>query len=113
MTADSQGLSALQVVLVELAALHDRREMSALVLQQVQIVQRVALDHQKIGQRAGCDNAQLAGPIQQRRVGCGCGGDDLVGRQGLGADRELERLELVQPARKIGAEAQGDSGRLA
>src|SRR3546814_9037709 len=51
-----------QAVLVESAALDDRREVPALALQQGDVIQRVVVDHDQIGPGARLDDAELAGP---------------------------------------------------
>src|SRR3546814_18132731 len=51
-----------QAVLVESAALDDRREVPALALQQGDVIQRVVVDPDQIGPGARLDDAALAGP---------------------------------------------------
>src|SRR5258706_13798511 len=49
-----------QPALVELAALHDGCEMLALVLQEPEVLQRIPVDHDQIGEGAGLEGAKLA-----------------------------------------------------
>src|SRR5215475_14861043 len=50
-----------QEILVDLAVLHDHNEAPGRVLNELDILQRVAIDEQKIGKGTGFDYAQLAG----------------------------------------------------
>src|SRR5262245_45445177 len=49
-----------QRVLVEAAALHDGGEVRAAILEQAEILQRIAVDHQQVGEGAGLDDAEFA-----------------------------------------------------
>ena len=59
--------SIVQPALVELAGLHDDGEVLALILEQRQILQRIAVDHQEIGEGAGRERADLALQAQDLR----------------------------------------------
>src|ERR1700738_1893334 len=102
-----------QRVLVELAALHDNRQMRPLLGEDRDIPQRVAVDDEEIGEGAGGDDAELALALQQPRLDQRDGGDDLGRRQRLGADQELARLVDLELAEKVAAEADLDARRLA
>ena len=76
--------------------------MRAAVLEQAEVLQRIAVDHQKIGKGAGFDHAELAllahdlGADQGRRA------DDVDGGHHLAADLELAGLLVLERAQKIG-----------
>src|SRR3546814_3752102 len=89
-----------QAVLVESAALDDRREVPALALQQGDVIQRVVVDHDQIGPGARLDDAELAGPPHHLGADQGRRADDLQRRYHLGADRELPALLVEQGERK-------------
>ena len=45
---------------MELAGLHDHRQVGALVEEQLELLQRIAVDHDQVGEGAGLDDAELA-----------------------------------------------------
>src|SRR4029078_4111184 len=52
-------VSHLKSVLVEHAAFHDGGKMRALVLEEPEVLERIAVDDDEIGERAGLDHAEL------------------------------------------------------
>src|SRR5262245_38267594 len=89
-TADAMAL--VQSVLMELAALHDRAEMFALLLEQAEVLQRVAIDHDEVGIGAGFQRADFPFHAYDTRAGRGRGADDFDRAQHLAANRELAAL---------------------
>src|ERR1041384_1774078 len=102
-TADAMML--VQSVLVELAALHDRAEMFALLLEQAEILQWIAVDHDEVGAGPSLQRADLALLAHDLRAdGCRLP-DDLDRREHFGAEQELAALFHLQRAEQIGAVA--------
>src|SRR6266404_7987230 len=94
---------SIERVLVELAGLHDHRQMGALIEEQLELLQRIAVDHDQVGEGAGLDDAELA--LLAQHLGADGGGlaDDLERLQHLGAEHELAALLDLELAQKIAA----------
>src|SRR5262245_37620974 len=86
-TADAMAL--VESVLMKFAALHDGTEMLALLLEQAEVLQRIAVDHDEVGVGAGLQRADFPIHAHDARAGRGRGADDLDRAQHLAADREL------------------------
>src|SRR5258708_11833056 len=104
---------SVQPVLVKAPALHDDREVSAFFLKQLQVLERIAVDDEQIGERARLQAAELA--LHADDLGADRGGrtDDLGRRQHLGAKRELVRLRDLQLSEQVGAVGDRDTVTLA
>src|SRR5262245_53030723 len=92
---------------------HDRRQMRSLVLQQLQILERIATDNQQIRAGTGHQLAELSLTLQDLGVDPGRRADDLARRFPLPfvvADQGLAALLLVQRAKQVGAEADLNAG---
>src|SRR5262245_4329805 len=113
MMAVVRRLPSLQPVLVESAALHDHRKVLALPLQQLQVLQRIAVDDEQVGKGARLQAAELALHAHDLGADRGSRADDLGRRQHLRAERELLRLRHLQLAEQIGAVCDRDAVTLA
>src|SRR5690349_107340 len=109
----SMPASRPQRVLVELPTLHDDGQMRALLGEKRDVLERVAVDDEKIGEGARRDDSELPFSLQQPRIDQRRGADDLGRRERFGADQELARLIDLQLPQEIAAEADLDSRRLA
>ena len=98
---------------MELAGLHDHRQVRALVEEELELLERIAVDHDQVGQRAGCDGAELAVHAQDLRADGRGLADDLDRLQHLGAMDELQALVDLQRAQQVGAVAHLHAGLLA
>src|ERR1700722_14645940 len=58
--SDLNPSSLFQRILVELAGLHDHRQMGALIEEQLELLQRIAVDEDEIGEGARLHDAELA-----------------------------------------------------
>src|SRR5690348_617603 len=110
MTASAGRL--LERILVELAGLHDHRQVLALVEEELEILQRIAVDHDQVGKSTGLDDAELAFLPQdlgadRRRLP-----DDLERLQHLGAENELAALLDLELAQQVAAVADLHAGLL-
>src|SRR5262245_10875415 len=87
--------------------------MRSLVLQQLQILERIAVDSQEIGAGTGDQLAQAPLPLEDPGVDPGRRADDLARRFPIPfvvPDQEFAALLLVQLAEQVGAEADLDAG---
>src|SRR5450755_1049594 len=97
--------SVLQLVLVEAAALDDRRQMRTLVLEQAQILVGVAVDNEQVCVGAGHDLAEQARTLHDLGIDDRRGVDDFVRLHRLGSDQELAALIDLELAEEVAAEA--------
>lgn len=97
-------------VLDEAPAFHDRGQVASLLLEHTEISQRIAINHQKIGEGARLDNAELPLHAHDFRIDGGGGGERLRGRQHLSLEQEFKRLVLVKRAQEVAAVAYAHSG---
>src|SRR5262249_18467130 len=93
----------LQPVLVEAPALHDDAEIFALLLQNAEVLERVAVDDEEIGKGTGLEAAELAHLAHDLRPDQRGGADDLDRPLHLRADDELARLLGLQLPQEVGA----------
>src|SRR5450755_3038557 len=105
--------SALQLVLVEAAALDDRRQMRTLVLEEAQILGGIAVDDEQICVGARHDLAELSRTLNDLGVDDSRGVDDFVRLHHLRPDQELAALVILHLAEQIAAEADLHAGRTA
>src|SRR5689334_5110152 len=89
------GTTSLQPVLVEASGLHDDRKVSALLLQQLEVLERVAVDDNQVGKGALLQTADLALHACDLGADRGSRADDLRRRQYLCAQCELLRLRYL------------------
>jgi hypothetical protein len=94
-------------------ALHDDRKVLALSREQFQILERVAVDDEQIGEGARLQAADLALHAGDLGADRGRGADDLGRRQHLRAQRKLLRLRHLQLAEQVGAVGDRDAVTLA
>src|ERR1043165_7606118 len=87
--------------------------MRALIAKQPQIAQRIAVDEQKIGARAGLDDAEASFLTHDLRADERCLADDLDRAQHLSADEELTALLDLERAEQIAAVTDRHTGALA
>src|SRR3954464_8189218 len=98
---------------METAALHDHAEVTALVLKHREVLQRIAVDQDEVGEGAGLERPELAflaqhlGPDRRRRA------DDLDWRNRLPAQHELAALINLERAEEIAAVGHWYPGALA
>ena len=84
-----------------------------LILQEPEVVERVAVDHQDVREGALGDHPELALGPHDFGVGSSGRDYDLVRGQHLGADQELARLILLGGAQEVGSQAHAHAGLLA
>ena len=87
--------------------------MGALVEEQLELLERIAVDHDQVGEGAGLDDAELALVAQDLGADGGGLADDLDRLQHLGAEHELAALLDLELAQKVAAVADLHAGLLA
>src|SRR5262245_23844183 len=96
------GDSSLQPILVKKAALHDHRQVLALPLQQLQILEGIAVDDKQIRKCVRLHTTDLALHAHNLRTDRRGRTDDLGRRQHLRTQRKFLRLRHLQLAEQIG-----------
>src|SRR5215469_7112833 len=104
---DLRARRSAEPVLVELPTLHDGREVRALVLEELEIVDRIAVDDEEISESAGGDHTQL--PLLTQHAGRHRRGrlDDLERLHHLTPDQELTALLVLELAKQVAAVRDG------
>src|SRR5215471_116890 len=102
-----------QAMLVKYATLHDGGQVRALVLEQLEVVERVAVHQKEVGEGPRGNHPELALLAEQSRRNRGCRLDDLEGLHHLTADQELAALLVLQLSEEIAAVCDGHTGPLA
>src|SRR5690606_14168897 len=87
---------SVETVLLDDAVLDDQRDVTPLPLEQENIAQRIAVDHDDVGDCPFGDDAEFSLAVEDLRVHGGRLADDLVSRQDLGAYGEFARLLLPE-----------------
>src|SRR5471032_2733021 len=100
-----RGFESLQRILMKLAGLHDHRQVAALVEEELELLQRIAIDHDQVGIGTRLDDAELAFLAQDLRADGRGLADDLQRLQHLAPEDEFAALLDLQWAQQIGAEA--------
>src|SRR6185295_6919293 len=93
--------------------LHDDRQVLALTGQQFELPDRIAVDDQEVGERAGLHHSEPAGHAHDLGTDDRGLPDDLDRRKNLAAQQELAALIDLQLAEEIAAVAYGHAGALA
>src|SRR5438477_4341253 len=102
-----------QAVLVEAAGLQNHRQVLALAGQQFDILDRIAVDDEDIGEGARLHHAELAGHTQNFGAYERGLANDLDRRQNLAAEQEFAALVDLQLAEKIAAVSHWHAGTFA
>src|SRR5471032_2737268 len=100
-----RGFESLQRILMKLAGLHDHRQVAALLEEELELLEGIAVDHDQVGIGTRLDDAELALLAQNLRADDGRLADDLERLQHLGAKHELAALLDLELTQEVTAEA--------
>src|SRR5436305_12570244 len=103
-TVAKDGLGRSSALLDEAPVEHDVREMTAIGGEEMDVLQRVAVDDEKICERARFNDTQLTFHLQNLGVDGRGGVQNVKWRENLAAQRELRALPGVVRAQKVCAE---------